>query len=392
MKKRILFSVLSFALLLKMGHATTSCTGLSANYDGTCANDPGFDTCAGVQGKNGWGGMTNNFAQADAFSCGTDPYGGNQVINNTEPNTPASAVHSGVQSWWFKRGYDSAGTGTACSALCPTCDETSGIFEYSLWFKSADPSCSDGSRMAVIPAPSDCSDRSNLYLEIKNTAEHGLEVVTYEHNEQGTWGGDYVRHHADPPLDCDSWHHLKCTITEDENSHSVTSVCSVDDVEFSMGATPFFTRARQIAGYGYTPSSRVKFQPRHPNHDASYKGFIFDDLKVSYTKDSVTSSYETSFEASSYGENTVCQNVECSGDPSGGKFDLTCAADGEWSGRSCLVLNTCRDVSDLYESNACGPSTGNQALAEDGSKTCGELRNMYVDADCCHDNLDKTLN
>ena len=73
----------------------------------------------------------------------------------------------------------------------------------------------------------------------------------------------------------------------------------VDGVEIISDEMGYFSDFRVANGFGYTESSRVKFQPRHTNQDASFQGFFFDDL-VTQTLDSTTGividGYSTGFE------------------------------------------------------------------------------------------------
>ena len=48
-------------------------------------------------------------------------------------------------------------------------------------------------------------------------------------------------------------------------------------VHSSLG---YFNQGREDLGFGYKPSTRIKFQPKHSNWDASLMGFYFDSINV----------------------------------------------------------------------------------------------------------------
>lgn len=74
--------------------------------------------------QNGWSDMTNDGAQPDSFTFCEHIDRGNSIVNNVS--------YTGNQSWWFKRGYGSAGSGTPYS---PSIDNPTNDFEYSVWIK-----------------------------------------------------------------------------------------------------------------------------------------------------------------------------------------------------------------------------------------------------------------
>jgi len=51
--------------------------------------------------------------------------------------------------------------------------------------------------------------------------------------------------------------------------------------------------------YDYNESVRVKFQPKHPNYDAAYQGFLFDDLftrTLNTSTNTIVDAYSIGFE------------------------------------------------------------------------------------------------
>ncbi|MAA79532.1 MAG: hypothetical protein CL916_09755 [Deltaproteobacteria bacterium] len=259
-----------------------------------------------IAGQNGWSAMTNSYGQCladpsacqgDSFEPGTEIPGdedsrGDSIVGTNLPEV--APVYAGEQSWWFKRGYDSAGSGTPYSpTLAPEADATKQGFYYKVAFKAADEN-GDDSIMAVVAGDPAGQDRASNYLVIANYAGN-LNIQSYIHDGQSTWGGAYSV--ISIGLDPTTWHILEATMVRDGNSDYWTY--SVDGVEIVVDEPGYFAEARIFGGYAYTESTRVKFQPKHNNYDASYQGFIFDELVTrtfNADTDQIVEGYSTGFE------------------------------------------------------------------------------------------------
>ena len=226
-----------------------------------------------IASQNGWSTMTNDYAQPDSFTSGGAGNSGNSIVNDVS--------YTGNQSWWFKRGYDSAGSGTPYS---PSIDNPTKDFEYDVWIKAAS-SVSDGSRLAIVTGNEAKNDRASNYLEVEN--KDGVLYFKVFVQSQN-WDGAYVNI-ANGSLT--GWNHLRAVLKYQGGfNDSWTYYVNQQEVHTSLG---YFNRARDDFNYTYETSRNIKFQPRHPNYDESYQGFYLDDLQ--YTSNNDT--YYTSFES-----------------------------------------------------------------------------------------------
>jgi hypothetical protein len=249
-----------------------------------------------IAGQDGWSGMTNSGAQTDSFPTGTLVSGDSDDRGDSIVGTnlaEVGTVLSGDQSWWFRRGYDSPGSGTPYTPdLTPNTNDDDGDgvpdqgFHYEISFKAADES-GDGSRIAVITGDPAGTDRSSNYVELYNDVGN-LYLRSYS-------GGAYNTLVSN--LDTTVWHTLEATMYRDGVLDYWTY--SVDGVEVITDEIGYFCDFRVSNGFGYVESTRLKFQPRHSNYDANFQGFFFDDI-VSQTLDSntgtIVDSYSTGFE------------------------------------------------------------------------------------------------
>ena len=249
-----------------------------------------------IAGQDDWSGMTNSYGQPDAFPAGSMVSGdqsdrGDSIVGNNLPEE--GEVYNRDQSWWFKRGYDSPGIGTPYSpnlSVNTTDSDGDGSpdqgFYYQIAFKAA-TEAGDNSIIAVITGDPAGVDRASNYLAIYN-AVGNLNIQTYS-------GGSF--NILIDNLDTTVWHILEATMYRDGDLDYWTY--RVDGVEIISDEMGYFSDFRVANGFGYTESSRVKFQPRHTNQDASFQGFFFDDL-VTQTLDSTTGividGYSTGFE------------------------------------------------------------------------------------------------
>ena len=55
---------------------------------------------------------------------------------------------------------------------------------------------------------------------------------------------------------------------------------TINGVEVNT-STGYFNDARAELGFTYEQSSRIKWQPKNANHDSTFQGFQYDDLRVS---------------------------------------------------------------------------------------------------------------
>ena len=126
---------------------------------------------------------TNDYAQPDSFTSGGAGNSGNSIVNDVS--------YTGNQSWWFKRGYDSAGSGTPYS---PSIDNPTKDFEYDVWIKAAS-SVSDGSRLAIVTGNEAKNDRASNYLEVENK-DDVLYFKVFVQSQN--WDGAYDNMPMDP--------------------------------------------------------------------------------------------------------------------------------------------------------------------------------------------------
>ena len=222
-----------------------------------------------IASQNGWSTMTNDYSQPDSFTSGGAGNSGNSIVNVVS--------YTGNQSWWFKRGYDSAGSGTPYS---PSIDNPTNDFEYSVWIKAAS-SVSDGSRLAIVTGNEANTDRASNYLEVENK-----DGVLYFND----YDKDKYVNIANGSLT--GWNHLRAVLTYQGGfNDSWTYYVNQQEVHTSLGY--FNAYFRPPKNYTYETSRNIKFQPRHPNYDESYQGFYLDDLQYSSNNDT----YYTSFES-----------------------------------------------------------------------------------------------
>jgi Notch-like protein len=255
-------------------------------------------TVGSLAGQDGWSGgaspgFTNNSAQpvspnSDLFYDG-DWHG--------EAVTTADA-HSGNQSWLFRNGYDSPGSGTpfspplAVSAGQPSSGAGGTIFSASFWFKAAS-AAADGSRIMIAGGNPAGNDRSSNYLEIENAAS-GITVRTYNGVEGSGW--DSTELLIATGLDAGSWHQITMTGEFLDGTYNDFWTYQLNGGASVVGGA-YFETARDNFGFAYEMTNSLKFQPRHPNYDPSASGFYFDDIEIAVSDSSgVLEIYSTSFE------------------------------------------------------------------------------------------------
>ena len=147
----------------------------------------------------------------------------------------------------------------------------------------------DGSRIAVIAGDPAENDQSSNYIELMNDAGD-LIVRRYD------FDNGYVN--LANNLDTTMWHHLEASMERDGVfdfwTYTIDGAVVAEDVVGFYSAWRFF----RDEPFPYTESSRVKFRPRHPNYDAAFQGFFFDDLVTEPDTSTTTiiDSYSTGFE------------------------------------------------------------------------------------------------
>lgn len=222
-----------------------------------------------IASQHGWSGIDQEYYnQPDMFTFGVDKTRGESIVDNVS--------YTGNRSWWLKRGLDSPGSGTPYS---PSIDNPTNDFEYSVWIKAAS-SVSDGSKLAIITGNEARNDRASNYIEVENK-----DGVLYFND----YDKDKYVNIANGSLT--GWNHLRAVLTYQGGvNDSWTYYVNQQEVHTSLGY--FNAYFRPPENYAYETSRNIKFQPKHPNKDASYKGFYIDDLQYSSNNDT----YYTGFE------------------------------------------------------------------------------------------------
>ena len=266
----------TFALLL----LAVGCCALAGPIYTTSFEQPEFVpgpiSPTGGPTQGGWSGgaqegFTNNTSEPGSVY--------DEFIVNTE-------AHTGEQSWWFQRGYDSPGQGTPFTpALSPAAGEPSSgaaynAFRASFWFKAANPD-GDGSCVMIAGGNPAGTDRSSNYLEIENVPGGGVTVRTFEGVPGSGWDATEVV--IATGLDASSWHSIEMIGRFYDGPYNDTWTYIVDGGS-PITAGAYFETARNNFGFAYEMTNRLKFQPRHPdgnadpNVDPYYAGFYFDDI------------------------------------------------------------------------------------------------------------------
>ena len=250
-----------------------------------------------LAGQEGWSGgaspgFTNDAAQPSSPNSDLF-YGGDW---HGQAVTTADA-RSGSQSWLFRNGYGSPGSGTpfspalAVNAGQPSSGAGANSFFASFWFKAA--GSGDGSRIMIAGGNPAGNDRSSNYLEIENTLS-GITVRTYDGVVGGGW--DTTELILATGLDHAQWHQISMTGQFFDGTNNDTWTYQVNGGAPVVGGA-YFETARDNFGYPYEMTNRLKFQPRHPNYDPNASGFYFDDLVTSVSDSGgILASYTTGFE------------------------------------------------------------------------------------------------
>ena len=306
-----------FAMTALVGHAAaTTCGPFPAGTTSPCTTGGDHPACSSIAGVAGWAPVTNGQAQPYPWDdCASAFDHGDAVI--------ASMSSTGSNSWHFRTGFVSPGSGTHASTALSVCGGGASGRGFSYGFDFAAPTCTaDGSRLAPITAPADNSDRASAYIEIFYDAGK-IAVRAYEHAQDGsTWNGAYNTLASGLDL-CDGnndhvWHHMSCDMTPEpvtspNGAYRESWTCTVDDgapVQFYG----YFTDARNNEPWAAVESCRLKFQPRHQNHQAADKGFVLDDLywAVTSSDGTVIEEKTETFEPPAFEAGAVCRTVSCS--------------------------------------------------------------------------------
>ena len=255
-------------------------------------------TVGSLAGQDGWsGGASPGFTNNSAQPSSTNPdlfYDGDW---HGEAVTTADA-HSGSQSWVFRNGYDSPGSGTpfspslAVNAGQPSSGAGGTLFSASFWFKAAGAT-GDGSQIMIAGGNPAGNDRSSNYLEIENTVS-GITVRTYDGVVGSGW--DTAELVIATGLDANSWHQITMTGEFLDGAYNDFWSYQVNGGASVVGGA-YFETARDNYGFAYEMTNSLKFQPKHPNYDPSASGFYFDDLETVVSDSSgVLATYSTGFE------------------------------------------------------------------------------------------------
>ena len=251
-----------------------------------------------LAGQDGWSGgaasgFTNNGAQPSSSNFDLF-YNGDW---HGEAITTAEA-RSGSQSWLLRNGYDSPGSGTPFSpslsvpAGQPSSGAIADTFFASFWFRAAGGP-GDGSRIMIAGGNPAGNDRSSNYLEIENTAS-GITIRAVEGVPGGGWSS--TEQIIAAALDTTVWHKLTMVGRFLDGPNNDTWTYRINDGS-EITTSAYFETARDNFGFTYEQTSRLKFQPRHPNYDPNAAGFYFDDLVTTvYGPSGALDSYVTGFE------------------------------------------------------------------------------------------------
>ena len=245
-------------------------------------------------GQDGWSGGAQ--AGLTNWSAHGDDDGEGEKVRGT-------VSHAGTQCWHFERGYDSSGQGTpfspslAVQAGQPSSGAGADAFTATLWFKACDES-GDDSRIMIAGGTPAGTDRSSNYVEIENVSGGGgVTVRSYDGVSGSGWDSSELL--VATGLSTTEWHKLEMTGHFTDGTYNDTWTYVVDDTTTVVGGA-YFETARDNFGYTYEMTDRLKFQPRHPNYDAAYTGFYFDDVSyAAYNQAApavILDSYQTGFE------------------------------------------------------------------------------------------------
>ena len=351
--------------------ATVSITVMGVN-DAPVANNDALTTassCTGtwsygtIGGQDGWTTLTNDYAQPDTFPgtsqvVGDQPDRGNSIVGvftSGDGLEEAGQVYEGTKAWWFKRGYDSSGSGTPQTPNVEPAGEgsaaasTDGVardsFRYSFMFRAHQHN--DGSRISVVTGKSDGTDRASNYVEVGNDDAAGMRVRVYDHAGPGSgWGGAYVV--AASGLAYDTWHEFSATMTTTGVNDLWEYSVNGSVVHSSLGS---FNQTRLDFGWALELSTRVKFQPKHANYNAGHMGFYFDSINVaswaSADEAGTKSSYCADFNAELFSDSGVNKVIGGVGGGDGGSFPLTtgeCKHDAEGLWAPDMNATKCKGV------------------------------------------------
>ena len=270
----------------------------SADFDDeptACSGEWVYGT---LGGQAGWTAVTNDYAQPDSFLgttqvLGDEPARGLSVVGTFAGGDgleEAGQVFAGSRAVWFKRGYDSPGSGTPQSpniepaGLGSDADSTAtggdgayrDTFRYSLRIRAHQNN--DGSRLAIVTGKIDGNDNASNYLEVANDGAGGMRVRVLVQTPGGGWDGTYTD--IADGLAYDTWHEIVAVMKHHPGAVVDLWQYRVDGV-LSDITDGYYSVARDEFSFDYESSSRMKLRPRHANYDGSKLGFYLDNLAVS---------------------------------------------------------------------------------------------------------------
>ncbi len=218
-----------------------------------------------LDGQNGWNGGNGGFTN---YSPGDA-----DVVNTT--------VHSGTQSWYFKKGYNSPGQGSPFSpvvasvgALANGASGNQSIIEFS--FKAA--ALNDASRITVYEGSVNRDDRTGANIYVENMAGGLVQLYMFRSDDDGPMN-DYSALENIGTYPANAWHTVKM-VTDYPVTNSMdrttwgTTKYYVDGV-LTFTETTWTHWWRFNHGFAYTPGSSTKWT----NNNAG-AGFYIDDVSM----------------------------------------------------------------------------------------------------------------
>jgi hypothetical protein len=231
----------------------------------------------GVTTQNGWsGGNQPAFTNNNNASINSNASIGDEAITN-------AAAHTGIQSWRYTRGYNSPGSGTPFSPNLSVGLGDPGVTKFtgSVWFRAVQ--AADNSGFAINTGNRAGDDRSEIVIYVNNEAA-GMRVYTF--------GDDFRQIDLATGLSPLLWHELTFELTK-PGANSAMMVALDGGASTAVDPTGL-SDFRTDAGFAYSDSSRLKFNPRLGSQGAPVSN---DGLSLGFYIDDVTYSVSNEFRA-----------------------------------------------------------------------------------------------
>eukprot|EP00058_Branchiostoma_floridae_P027595 XP_002613086.1 hypothetical protein BRAFLDRAFT_89968 [Branchiostoma floridae] len=282
------------------------CKTVECHYLATCVNTAGSYTCECQEGYEGDG----IEACTDMDECETDICGPYSICNNTIGSFKCRCLEGYLLDGTICKDIDECLT-SPCHDFA-NCTNLPGNYSCvcNPGYQGDGTVCKanasgDGSRIGVVAGIPAGTDRASNYLEVialpegitVRTAESAPSYVECAQTKNCKWNGQYK--YVARNLDLNSWHQVEMTLTAMPVDYMDQWHYRVDGTyTFTGGA--YYQTARYDSGWNYEYTNRLKFEPKHANHDASFQGFFFDDIIYnvfdSKSPDDVIEEYCVSFE------------------------------------------------------------------------------------------------